>query len=185
VEDYNHDGVITQTTTAPPGTGSDDRYVTLDPTPKYSGGISNQVTYKRFMLNLFFTFKKQIAAIPYTATGGAMGNIPAYIFNDHWQQPGDQTTYPRFTTGAPTNEAWFSLSDGAYADASFIRLTNLALSYSMSDAISKKLHMQGATVSLNMSNVFTITRYKGLDPETAFGVLPQPRVIAGKVSFNF
>lgn len=137
------------------------------------------------MLSLFFNYKKQIALIPYTAPGGGMGNVPSYIFNDHWLQPGDQTAYPRFTTSLPASEAWFKTSDGAYADASFIRCTNLAFGYSLPDKTCRKLHMQGATFSINMSNVFTITNYKGIDPETAFGTLPQSRVVAGKLSFNF
>jgi hypothetical protein len=185
VYDYNHDGVITKNDNAPPLSGVDDRYIALDPTPKYSGGISSEFTYKRFSLSMFFNFKKRVGLIPYTGLAGIAGNIPTYLYNDHWQQPGDQTAYPRFSTTITNSESWFNSSDGAYADASFIRCTNLALGYSLPDAACKKLHMQGATFSLNMSNVFTITRYKGLDPETAFGSLPQSRVIAGKLSFNF
>jgi hypothetical protein len=46
--------------------------------------------------------------------------------------------------------------------------------------------MQGVNLSINMSNIFTITSYKGLDPEVnAFGTLPQPRIIAGGISLNF
>jgi hypothetical protein len=115
-----------------------------------------------------------------------MGNIPSYMYNDHWQMPGDQTTYPRFITVQTTSESWFGRSDGAYADASFIRCTNLAFSYSLPDAACKKLHIQGLTFSANMSNLFTITKYKGIDPDVLlFGNLPQPRTIAGKLSFNF
>jgi TonB-linked SusC/RagA family outer membrane protein len=185
VADYNHDGMITLSNNTPPASGVDDRYIELDATPKYSGGISSDFSWKRFMLSLFFNYKKQIALIPYTAPGGGMGNVPSYIFNDHWLQPGDQTAYPRFTTSLPASEAWFKTSDGAYADASFIRCTNLAFGYSLPDKTCRKLHMQGATFSINMSNVFTITNYKGIDPETAFGTLPQSRVVAGKLSFNF
>ncbi|HEX6432553.1 MAG TPA: SusC/RagA family TonB-linked outer membrane protein, partial [Niastella sp.] len=185
VHDYNHDGIITKNGNAAPLSGADDRYISIDPTPKYSGGISNEFTYKHFVLSLFFNFKKQMKLIPYAQPGGGIGNMPAYIFNDHWQQPGDQTAYPRFTTNVTNGEAWFNQSDGAYADASFIRCSSLVLGYSLPDAACKKLHMQGATFSLNMSNVFTITPYKDIDPESTFGTLPQARVIAGKLSFNF
>lgn len=185
VEDHNHDGIISKDLNSPLFSGTDDRYITLDPTPKYYGGISSEFTYKRIVLSTFFIFKKQLRKIPFVTTGGPMGNIPAYVYNNHWQQPGDQTTYPRFTTGAPANEGWFSESDGAYADASFIRCSNLVLGYSLPDAACKKLHVHGAMLSLNLSNVFTITPYKDIDPESTFGTLPQPRVIAGKLSFNF
>lgn len=185
VADYNHDGAVTINTSTPPASGVDDRYIELDVTPKYSGGISSDFTWKRFMLSVFFNYKKQISKIPVTVPGGVMGNIPSYIFNDHWQKAGDQTTYPRFSTTIPTSDGYFSVSDGAYADASFIRCSNLALGYSLPDKACKKLHIQGAMFSVNMSNVFVITRYKGIDPETPYGVLPQSRVVAGKLSFNF
>jgi TonB-linked SusC/RagA family outer membrane protein len=185
VYDYNHDGVITQNPNAPLLSGADDRYIAIDPTPKYTGGISSAFTYKRLMLSLFFIFKKQMKVIPYAQPGGSMGNIPTYVYNDHWQQPGDQTAYPRFTASVPAAESYFNSSDGAYADASFIRCSNLALGYSLPDAACKKMHVQGVTFSLNMANVFTITPYKDIDPESTFGTLPQARVIAGKLSFNF
>jgi TonB-linked SusC/RagA family outer membrane protein len=184
--DYNHDGLITNSSSTIAGTGIDDRYIVLDPTPRYSGGINSQFTYKRFMLGLFFIFKKQIGALPYAFVPGNIGNIPLEVFNDHWQQPGDQTRYTRFaTSGTGTSDAFFAQSDGAYTDASFLRLNNLAFSYSLPEKICKKLRMQGAAFSVNMQNVFVITPYTGIDPETSFGNMPQARVIAGRVSFTF
>jgi len=54
------------------------------------------------------------------------------------------------------------------------------------EKICQKAHMQGMSLSLNMGNVFTITSYKGVDPEVnTFGTLPQSRVISGSLSFNF
>ncbi|MBN9383745.1 MAG: SusC/RagA family TonB-linked outer membrane protein [Chitinophagaceae bacterium] len=186
--DYNHDGIIYSNSTVPPGTVNDDRYIALDITPRYSGGISSQFTYKRCMLNLFFNFKKQWGMDPFVTVPGGMGNIPTYVFNNHWQRPGDQTRYTRFTTVTlgGLNDANFAYSDGAYTDASYLRLNSLAFSYSLPENVCKKAHMQGLTLSINMSNVFTITSYKGIDPEiNAFGNLPQARVIAGRISFNF
>ncbi|HSC39932.1 MAG TPA: hypothetical protein VLD19_18745, partial [Chitinophagaceae bacterium] len=184
-EDYNHDGIITQSGSVPPGTVNDDRYVAIDITPKYSGGLSNQFAYKGIMLNLFFVFKKQIGALPYTTAAGSMGNIPTYLMDNRWQKPGDQATNPRLTTLSTTSDFQFAASDGAYGDNSFIRLSSLALGYSLPESTCKKLRTQGITLSVNASNLFFITRYKGIDPEIAFGSLPQPRVIAGRISFNF
>jgi TonB-linked SusC/RagA family outer membrane protein len=183
--DYNHDGIVTQNPNIPPGTGNDDRYVTIDATPRYMGGISNQVSYKNCMLTLFFNFKKQMGLLPYTAAGGAMGNIPLGVFNNRWQKPGDQAIYSRFSTQGSTSDSRFAQSDGAYTDVSFVRLSTVAFSYSLPATICKKLLMQGVSLSLNMSNIFTLTGYKGMDPDVTFGVLPQPRTIAGRILFNF
>jgi hypothetical protein len=183
--DYNHDGIITQSGSVPPGTGNDDRYIAIDPTPKYSGGLSNSFSYKGIMLSLFFNFKKQIGSLAYTSTPGAMGNVPQYVLDNHWQKPGDLATNPRFTTLGTTSDAQFAQSDGSYGDNSFIRLSSLALAYSLPEKTCKKLRTHGITLSVNAGNLFVITRYKGIDPESGFGNLPQPRVIAGRISFNF
>jgi len=184
-EDYNHDGLVTQNSGVPAGTSNDDRYIAFDPTAKYFGGFSNQFSYKQFMLSTFCYFKKQRGQMPYTGTGGAMGNMPLDVFNNRWQQPGDQVIYPRLTTLGTTSDFQFGQSDGVYTDNSMIRMSTLEFSYSLPGAFCKKMHMQGASFSVNMSNVFTITGYKGLDPDVTFGNLPQPRVIAGRISFTF
>jgi hypothetical protein len=116
---------------------------------------------------------------------GNFGNIPVEVYNDHWQKPGDQTRYTRFATFTTTSDANFPRSDGGVTDASFVRLSNLSFSYSLPERVCKKLLLQSANLSVNVQNVFTITRYTGIDPDVYFGNMPQPRVIAGTVSFNF
>jgi hypothetical protein len=114
-----------------------------------------------------------------------MGNIPVEIFNNHWQKPGDQTRFSRFST-ASGGDANFGQSDGVYSDASFLQMASMNLAYSLPDTWCKKAHLQRATFSLSASNLFIITGYKGIDPQvTLFGSLPQPRTIAGTISFNF
>ena len=184
--DYNHDGVVTNNPNIPPGTVNDDHYIAIDVTPRYSGGIRSMLTYKRCMLTMFFNFKKQMGMLPYTDLVGVMSNVPADLFKDHWQKPGDQVKNPRFSTQGSNSDGYFGQSDGAYTDASYLRLSTLAFSYSIPENICKKAHMQGLSLSINMQNVFTITSYKGVDPEiTSFGTLPQPRVIEGRIAFNF
>ena len=183
--DVNHDGFIGITNNVP-GTRDDDRIVPVDLTPKYTGGIGSQLTYKRCMLTFLFTFKKQLGQVPYTKTAGVMGNIPVDVFNDHWQKPGDQTRYPRFTTIQSGSDTNFGFSDAFYTDASFVRLTTVNFSWSLPEQIFKKAHMQGANVSVSMQNIFTITGYKGLDPEVSqFGAMPLPKTIACGISLNF
>ena len=183
--DYNHDGTISSNTNIPAGTGNDDRYISINQDPSYTGGFSSVFTYKHYSLSLGFNFKKAMGRLPYTATAGAMGNVPVEYFNNYWKKPGDQVINPRLTAAGTTSDLDFLSSDGAYTDVSFLRLNMVAFSYSLPENICKKAHMQGLNLSVNMSNIFTITSYKGLDPEITFGALPQPRIIAGGISFNF
>jgi TonB-linked SusC/RagA family outer membrane protein len=183
--DYNHDGTIAIGNQSP-GTGTDDRYGAIDLTPRYAGGFGSQLAYKRCMLGLSFIFKKQTGQLAYTQTAGLMGNIPVEVFNDHWRKPGDQARYTRFTTVQAGSDNNFDNSDGFYTDASFLRLSNLNFSWSLPEQICKKVHMQGANLSVTLQNIYTITGYKGLDPEvSSFGNMPLPKTVACGISFNF
>ena len=115
-----------------------------------------------------------------------MYNQSIDIFNNHWQKPGDKASFVGFTTQYPVGDSYVSMSDRAYTDASFIRLSNVYLTYSLPAAQAKKAGMQGCNLFIKTDNIFVLTRYKGIDPETSsFGSLPPARIFTGGLSFNF
>jgi hypothetical protein len=68
-------------------------------------------------------------------------------------------------------------SDRRFADVSYIRLKNLALSWSLPQKWIDKVHFRSVRFYLHGQNLLTITRYKGLDPETqSMTSLPPLRV---------
>jgi hypothetical protein len=78
---------------------------------------------------------------------------------------------------------YFALSDGAVGDASFIRLKNISLSYTI-----PPVWLQGVAcrLSVQAQNLLTFTSYKGADPEfTQGGSLPPMRVISAGVQLTF
>lgn len=187
--DYNHDGQVRYNTAVVPGTMGDDRYLPVDMDPKYFGGIENIFTYKQWYFSFNFDYRHQLgtnALASYLVSPGSLDeNVATTVFNDHWQKPGDHATYARFTTAGGQGDVNFLYSDGALTDASFIRLTNLALSYSLAPKWLSRVKLQGCTLSLMAQNLFVITRYKGIDPETqTFGGMPQSRSITGNLSIN-
>ena len=92
----------------------------------------------------------------------------------------------RFTTNPQNSDYYFPSSNGAYTDASFVRLSNVSLSYRLTETYSKKLGMQGCSFFFHTNNLFVITKYKGIDPETHnFGGMPPAKVIVGGINFNF
>lgn len=187
-QDYNHDGVISMDASVPPGTADDDRGSIINFAPKYAGGFGTQLGYKNVSAVLFFSFKKQIGINAFASTPvyGGTKNIPAEVLNDHWQKPGDQTLYGRFSARSESADYNFAFSDGIYTDASYLRLSNLVISYSLPEALIKKMRIKGCNLSLQAQNVFVITRYKGVDPETQnFGSIPPAKVFTGNISFNF
>jgi TonB-linked SusC/RagA family outer membrane protein len=156
-------------------------------TQNYFGGLNLNFNYKGLNLSIFFNFIKQPGLNAYTGLfAGRMNNIPVELLS-RWQKPGDQSNIARFTTAPTDSDVNFAnYSDGIYTDASFIRLANLSLSYSFATDLVKKSKMQGASIFLHAQNLFLITKYKGIDPETqSFGGLPPARIVTCGLSFNF
>jgi hypothetical protein len=175
-EDKNHDGQIL----------FNDTY-SYDLTPKFYGGLGMNFSYNNFELSLFFNIKKQIGINGYFLSGNNFGlpnNAPAEIIGKEWKNPGDMAIISRFTT-VPNNNLSGN-SDLAYTDASFIRLSTLSCSYSLPSAFIKKIGIQDCSLYINTNNLFVITRYRGMDPETQnFGGMPPNKTITAGISFNF
>ncbi|NMH89702.1 SusC/RagA family TonB-linked outer membrane protein [Flavivirga algicola] len=169
-EDYNDDGVINK----------DDRQWLEDLTPKYFGGMGHTITYKNMQLDMFFQFVKQkgrsFIQSGVLNLGGMAQNMPVSIW-DRWQQVGDENSIQRFflpinNTAAIASNT-YRHSNASVTDASFIRLRNASLSYTMPKAITKHMDIN---IYLQGQNLFIITRYDGADPEVqSASVLPPLR----------
>ncbi len=187
-QDKSHDGVIT---TPNIGFGSfnfQDSY-TLDLNPKYFGGFGTNFSYKNLQLSAYFTYKKQIGqnALASTVTflGNPSRNQPTAIIGKVWQKTGDIATYPAYSELQNSGTSYFNNSDGIYTDASYIRLSNLSLSYKLPEPWLNKAGIHGLTVFAHGNNLFVITPYQGVDPETQnFGGLPPTKTIVFGLSFN-
>lgn len=180
-----------ETTTPNPAT---DKTVNIDLTPKFFGGFQNSVAYKGFQLDILFQFVKRRGNIylynfiPGSFAGNTSGSNQPLTVLSRWQQPGDVTRIERFSQNAISlanivGDADFS--DLSYGDASFIRLKNLSLSWSLPETWTKSINMQKAMIFIQGQNLLTITNYHGLDPETENNVLPPLRVITLGVQVIF
>jgi len=184
-EDRNKDGQITYDFS---GTTVDDSY-TVDITPKFDGSLTLQLNYKRWALTSLFYFRKQLgrkAALSLDIPGDA-SNQPLDVIEHQWQRPGQIAEYAKFTTN-PTDNSWFyyKVSDELITDASFIRMQNLALYYSVPGKHWQLKGIHEIKLDIRAQNVFVITKYKGTDPEIQnFGQLPLPRIITAGFSLIF
>lgn len=202
-EDVNKDGKIT----------SADRQIVGNALPNFTGGFTNEISYKNFSLNVFFYFQQGNKIMNmndfFMVHGGTQNNIgfvPRQL--ERWQKPGDITDIPRLTTysGDPTvnggsannyggNVA--SLSSRYLEDASFIRLKNISLGYTIPESITSKWHISKLKANISASNLLTFTNYRGLDPEVSsqggnqntagydWATVPQPRTIQVGVNVTF
>ncbi|MBO9633204.1 MAG: SusC/RagA family TonB-linked outer membrane protein [Chitinophagaceae bacterium] len=190
-EDHNKDGIVTAAGSLIPFQSNDDRNIQVDRTEKYSGSAGLNFGYKNFSLFTTFAFVNRLRQDPYlNAIVGGMYNmsLPAEMLTDHWKNPGDIVKYPRYTTvGANINSTQYIRSDAKYVNGSYVRMSNLSLAYRLPKDWCKKAGMKGVTVGVNSSNLFTITAYKGLDPEVAnaFNGSPIPRTITANIQFTF
>ncbi|MNQ64001.1 Ferrienterobactin receptor precursor [compost metagenome] len=178
-EDYNGDRALTSL---------EDRQRKVNTNPDYFGGLNNSLSYKNWQLDFLFQFVKQLG-FNYNGSGvvpGAGNNQPVSNL-DSWQ-PGETDGVQKYTAGF-NDEAvnayysYYTYSDAAFSDASFIRLKNLSLAYTLPHTWMKeancRLYLQG-------QNLFTITNFNGADPETqSFGKLPPLRVMTMGVQLNF
>lgn len=153
--------------------------------PKFYGGFLNSFTFKKFQLDIFFEYKKQMGINylkqVYAYTPGFEMNLPATLL-DRWKSPGDQAEFQKLTTqygDAYTTGRNFSLSSGVYSDASYIRLKNIALSYSFGEVLKSKVN--NLRLFCNAQNLLTFTNYLGNDPETQsfYGVPTLRTVVLG------
>ncbi|UPK67994.1 SusC/RagA family TonB-linked outer membrane protein [Chitinophaga filiformis] len=145
----------------------------------FFGGLGNTLSYKGWNLDLFFQFVKQTGYLPGGLTspgrnlyGGA--NQPARYTN-RWRKPGDIARYQRASASdaaALLAAEQYEQSDATITDASFIRLKNVCLSYTLPNRILRKLKVQNARFYMQGQNLFIITGYEGADPETSHYGLP-------------
>ena len=143
---------------------------TLD--PKFYGGVSNSINFKGWRFDFLFEFKNQLGQ-NYMATyksvpPGKMFNQLAVVLS-RWginESPnvGRLTTQSFGSTYNSINN--LSQSDGIFSNASFVRLKNVSLSYCLKPSQLRKLKLEGCRVYFLGQNLFTISDFPELDPET-------------------
>lgn len=158
-----------KTTTAP--NYQTDMTILKSVEPKFYGGLENSLRYKGVSLSFLLQFTKKIAPRPFFALESTYGfpvNMPAYLQGQFWQKPGDKAEYPKLTTTFNNSGNFYSgiTSDYGYVDASFLRFTNVSLSWKIPAAWLRSIKMKDVSVYTLAQNLLTITKYKGLDPET-------------------
>lgn len=158
-----------------------------DLNPKFFGGLQNQFRYGNVSLDFLFQFVRQENRdLRQMGFVGGMSNQSDAVVA-HWQSPGDQGPGQVYTTGfnsaAVEAGAMMASSDATITDASFIRLKNIALSYRLP---TEKTAGVSTEIFLQAQNLFTLTSFKGGDPEFLTGrSLPPLRTIAAGIGFKF
>lgn len=196
-EDVNHDGKITVA----------DRQICGNAWPDFTGGLRNTLRYKNFDLSFFFYFSVGNDVFNmnrfFQEHGGMRGTNWGFLKSqmDRWQKPGDITDIPKAST-LPNADGSYNngfASSRFLEDGSFLRLRNVSLGYTLPKSLIAPVGIESLRVYVNVTNLFTITKYSGADPEgnTAadythgtvqgldFAIPPQPRQVVFGVNLAF
>lgn len=186
-KDLNGDGVV----------NSSDYTVIGRSQPIHTGGFSNNFTYKNFDLNIFFqwSYGNQIQNTSRLVFEGNALNKP-YLeqfssYSDHW---------------TPTNTGSSNYRSGGYygggystrtvEDGSYLRLKTASLGYNIPKKLLKKINVSSFRVYVSGQNLYTWTKYTGLDPEVStynsaltggfdYSAYPRSRTIAFGANITF
>ncbi|MEY4108039.1 MAG: hypothetical protein RL181_2381 [Bacteroidota bacterium] len=186
--DINNDGRIT----------SDDQKILGNANPKFYGGVTNNIQGYGFDLSFFFQFSIGNMVFNNTrAFSEGMNSIfgQAATVRDRWTTSNTDTDIPRAVFGDPNNNR--RVSDRFLEDASYVRLKNLTLGYTLPKNVLKKVGLNNARVYVTGQNLLTFTDYSGFDPEvstfgetntaagTDFLTFPQARTMLVGINLGF
>ena len=165
--------------------GDEDRVIAGQRTPDTYGGITNTLEYKgislSFMVYYSFGADEYFDLGQDLSTDGASfpANQWVHVLN-RWQNPGDMTDVPRALVNNPNGDL---VSTRYLYDASFVRLQNVSLSYTLPKGLVEKLGMNNVSVSLNGQNLWLTTDFPGFDPTSESYPLPRTMTLGINLSF--
>lgn len=158
-EDINHDGNINEL----------DIVYLGNSLPSIIGGFNLRAQINRLTISANFPFRiKQMVVNNARMNAEKMHNAEnqCQSVSWRWRVEGDKTSIPRALYNTGRN--WLG-SDRFVEDASFIRMNNLTLNYSIDSKIVKQIGLKSMNLSFSTNNIFVLTKYSGLDPEIGYG----------------
>ena len=183
--DVNNDGII----------NDDDKQVIGSATPDFYGSLFTRFEYRRFALDFTFTYSRgndiYNAVRRVTESGSDFSNQSTSLAR-RWSMEGQVTDIPRASWADEIGNNAFS--DRWIEDGSYLKLSNVTFSYTWDKPLWS--FIQGGTAFVTGQNLFTISNYLGLDPETSysyssltqgidFGKVASPRSVKIGVNLRF
>lgn len=151
--DANNDDIIDE----------NDKTIIGDPNPAFTGALFTRMVYKRFSLNALFNYSYGNDVYNYfrsqLESGSTLYNQSSAMQN-RWVNEGQQTQLPKSSFNDVMGNSRFS--DRWIEDGSYLRLKTLALSY---DFPVNSMFINGIGLWISATNLWTLTRYLGVDPE--------------------
>ena len=148
---------------------SNDKTMIGDPNPHHLFGLSLGFNYKSFDLSLTASGVAGNSIVQsYRNYSRSTGNWTTAIL-DRWHGEGTSNTMPRVDQA---NTNWVNFSSVFLQSGSYLRISNLSLGYDFSKIINSK-YISYLRLYIASNNLFTFTKYNGLDPEVGFAAPAQ------------
>jgi TonB-linked SusC/RagA family outer membrane protein len=157
VVDQNNDGQISSTDAI------DDRTYLGTQLPNWILGITNRFKYKNADFS-FFTYYRNGVQYRNNTLAGTFGEIGSTRYNklaglDYWRSDNPSNTFFGTVAANPYRNAIF------YQDASFLRISDITLGYTLGNRALSKVKMSNARLYLQVLNPFVFSNFTGFDPE--------------------
>ncbi|MDR0559377.1 MAG: SusC/RagA family TonB-linked outer membrane protein [Prevotellaceae bacterium] len=159
--------------------------------PRYApviGGFGLQASFKGVRLDAYFSYaldKYLINNDRYFSSNPSVyaGNNQHVEVQNYWKKEGDVAKFPKYGEK-------LQFDDHLIENASFMRLKSLTVSYDMPKSLLRKTHFfDGARIYITGRNLFTVTGYKGTDPERdsnlTLGAYPNTRQYSIGIELKF
>lgn len=160
-----------------------DRQVIGNPNPRFVYGLSIRLNYKGFDASFLFNGVAGVELFngvkAYEMRPFQDGNTSPKVWDASFLDGNDLTGQPRL--GVVNQDGSFIMDpNGNYSsvnsyfveNGSYLKLKNLQVGYNLSNSVLQKIKLKGLRVFVMANNVFTITKYSGLDPELGASFSP-------------
>jgi len=164
-QDLNGDGKI----------DANDRQIIGNPNPKLVYGINMHFNYQHFDLALLFNGVAGVQLFngvkAYEQSPFSDGNTTSKVFNDSFLGSNGLTAQPRLGIVSGTgftldpNQNYTSVNSYFVESGNYLKLKNVQLGYTFSNKLLQTISVKSARLFVMANNLFTITKYSGLDPE--------------------
>jgi hypothetical protein len=146
-----------------------DQYFSGSALPKLYGGVNTTLKYKQFELYALVSYNiggkiLDLDEVMILHTGENTGRTWSKEILNRWTPQNTVTDVPRLTT---TTTNWNSISTRFLHDASYARLKNVSLSYSVPGNWVSRIGLASVRVYARGENLLTVYKHKGMDPEQA------------------
>lgn len=178
IEDLNGDGKIDAT---------NDRKILGSKDPSFRASINSTLTYQNWTLTTVFNSVVGLGD-NYMGSNNALSSLSNnsgdnflkhnFFTEVNYWTPDNQDAEYRIPVKVP------SVSPSHWRNRSFLRLQDISLTYNIKPALLNKLGIKSLSMSLTGKNLFTLTNWKGWDPETGDGLIYTAYPVMKSYSFG-